>query len=117
MLSSSCGGDSYHQQQPIAAATTNYSSPTEFPSIDGISSGRSAALCALCRIVCSKHTNEQLRDDQLARFFALAHEALISVKQIFLRKDNGRFKEGKGLGIKGTNGDLKFIRDLKFVRA
>nr|CAD2189559.1 unnamed protein product [Meloidogyne enterolobii] len=85
MLSSSGGGDSYHQQQqPLATTTTNYSSPTEFPSIDGISSGRSAALCALCRIVCSKHTNEQLRDDQLARFFALAHEALISNDRILL---------------------------------
>jgi len=97
MLSSSGGGDSYHQQQqPLATTTTNYSSPTEFPSIDGISSGRSAALCALCRIVCSKHTNEQLRDDQLARFFALAHEALISVKRFFWERIREDLRRGKG---------------------
>lgn len=78
MLSSS-GGDP-HQQH----ITTTYSSPTEFPSVDGVSSGRAAALCSLCKIVCAKYTNEQLRDDQLARFFALAHEALISNDRILL---------------------------------
>jgi hypothetical protein len=53
--------------------------PNEFPSVDGFSSGRATAIGALCRIVCSKASREHFSDEQMAKFFAILHEALISV--------------------------------------
>ena len=52
---------------------------TDWPGVDGISAGRSAAIGALCRIICSKNSQENLSDLQLAQFYKVIHEALQEV--------------------------------------
>ncbi|PIO73539.1 hypothetical protein TELCIR_04485 [Teladorsagia circumcincta] len=52
--------------------------------IDGVSAGRSAAIAALTRIICSKRTNEKLPNQQLARFLSTVHEALIEKDRLVL---------------------------------
>jgi hypothetical protein len=64
--------------------------PTEFPSVDGISSGRATAISALCRIVCSKSSRENFSEEQLARFLTILHEALLSVGEF--QKDSTKFE-------------------------
>ncbi|KAK6049214.1 hypothetical protein COOONC_13281, partial [Cooperia oncophora] len=52
--------------------------------MDGVSAGRSAAIAALSRIICSKRTNEKLPNQQLARFLSTVHEALIEKDRLVL---------------------------------
>ncbi|VDL75358.1 unnamed protein product [Nippostrongylus brasiliensis] len=59
-------------------------SPPGAEGIDGVSAGRAAAIAALTRIVCSKRTNEKLPNQQLARFLATVHEALIEKDRLVL---------------------------------
>ena len=51
----------------------------DWPGVDGISAGRSAAIGALCRIICSKNSQEALSDLQLAQFYKVMYEALQEV--------------------------------------
>ncbi|KAE9552453.1 hypothetical protein FO519_004338 [Halicephalobus sp. NKZ332] len=52
--------------------------------MDGILGGKSAALGALCRIVCEKSSSEELTSDNLAQFYYIMHKALIERERLSL---------------------------------
>ncbi|KAL3081819.1 hypothetical protein niasHT_034010 [Heterodera trifolii] len=68
----------------LGAVPHQFRSPADFPAVEGVAAGRSTALAALCRIVCAKRSRERLDDEQLAQFFTILHEALISRDRLML---------------------------------
>uniref|UniRef100_A0A914IE06 Ral GTPase-activating protein subunit alpha/beta N-terminal domain-containing protein n=1 Tax=Globodera rostochiensis TaxID=31243 RepID=A0A914IE06_GLORO len=68
----------------LGAVPHQFRSPSDFPAVEGVAAGRSTALAALCRIVCAKRSRERLDDEQLAQFFTILHEALISRDRLML---------------------------------
>uniref|UniRef100_A0A914YDR2 Uncharacterized protein n=1 Tax=Panagrolaimus superbus TaxID=310955 RepID=A0A914YDR2_9BILA len=70
--------------------------------MDGVAAGKSAALGALCRIVCEKSSFEELSADQLAQFYLIIHKALVERDRLtlcsILYYGNELFK----LGLKGV---------------
>ncbi|CAD5213097.1 unnamed protein product [Bursaphelenchus okinawaensis] len=68
--------------------TTAYSNssvdPSTIPAVDGVSAGKSAAIGALCRIVCSKSSNEVIPEEQMAQFLVVLHEALVERDRLML---------------------------------
>jgi hypothetical protein len=90
-----------HVNTPNHSISTAPSS-CEFPLMDGIAAGKSAALGALCRIVCEKSSFEELSTDQLAQFYLIIHKALVERDRLtlcsILYYGNELFK----LGLKGV---------------
>ncbi|MFH4973475.1 hypothetical protein AB6A40_000184 [Gnathostoma spinigerum] len=52
--------------------------------IDGISAGRAAAIGTLCRIICSKMSDEIVPETQLAQFYKLIYECLLEKDRLIL---------------------------------
>uniref|UniRef100_A0A1I7SV89 Rap-GAP domain-containing protein n=1 Tax=Bursaphelenchus xylophilus TaxID=6326 RepID=A0A1I7SV89_BURXY len=91
-----------HHSHHAGYTTILPSDPSTAPSVDGIAAGKSAALGALCRIVCSKSSAEVISDEQLAQFLIVLHEALVERDRLMLCSLIFYSTELFKLGLKGV---------------